>query len=103
MKTSDMEYIAMESNHVTGLPIYRGGSGDPSPVTAYGTYVGMKAMAKMAYGNESLMDKKIWDKRLLEDLCQVMEDASICGLGQAAPNPIRLTLKHFSNEVLGEV
>ncbi len=60
MKMSDMEYIAMETKHVTGLPIYRGGSGDPSPVTAYGTYVGMKAMAKKAYGNESLENKKIW-------------------------------------------
>ncbi|MDE0112529.1 MAG: hypothetical protein OXN84_09630 [Albidovulum sp.] len=30
-----------------------------------------------------------------------MEDASICGLGQAAPNPIRLTIKHFANEICG--
>ncbi|MEO0761904.1 MAG: NADH-ubiquinone oxidoreductase-F iron-sulfur binding region domain-containing protein, partial [Pseudomonadota bacterium] len=36
---------------------------------------------------------------LLEDLCQVMADASICGLGQAAPNPIRLTIKHFADEI----
>ena len=31
-----------------------------------------------------------WDQALLEELCQAMGDASICGLGQAAPNPIRL-------------
>lgn len=60
MKTKDMEYIAMETSHVTGLPHYSGGSGDPSPVTAYGTYVGIKAMAKKAYGSESLEGKKIW-------------------------------------------
>ena len=60
MKTSDMEYIAMETQHVTGLPSYLGGSGDPSPVTAYGTYLGMKAIAKKAYGSESLSGKKIW-------------------------------------------
>ncbi len=60
MKTSDMEYIAMETKHVTGLPQFRGGSGDPSPVTAHGTYVGIKAMAKKAYGSESLEGKKIW-------------------------------------------
>ncbi len=46
-----------------------------------------------------LMSQPKWDKALLEDLCQTMADASICGLGQAAPNPIRLTIKHFPNEV----
>jgi len=46
-----------------------------------------------------LMQAEHWDRDLLEDLCQVMEDASICGLGQAAPNPIRLTMKHFSAEI----
>ena len=40
-----------------------------------------------------------WDQDLLEDLCTVMGDASICGLGQAAPNPIRLTMKHFPEEL----
>ena len=46
-----------------------------------------------------LMQTDSWDQPLLEDLCKVMEDASICGLGQAAPNPIRLTMKHFADEV----
>ena len=46
-----------------------------------------------------LMQADQWDKELLEDLCTVMEDASICGLGQAAVNPIRLTMKHFPQEV----
>ena len=46
-----------------------------------------------------LMEKDIWDKEILSDLCQVMEDASICGLGQAAPNPIRLTMKYFPEEI----
>lgn len=59
MKTSDMEYIGMETNHVTGLPVEMGGSGDPSPVTAYGVYMGMKAAAKKAYGTDSLQGKKI--------------------------------------------
>ncbi|MGY6558581.1 MAG: Glu/Leu/Phe/Val dehydrogenase dimerization domain-containing protein [Nitritalea sp.] len=59
MKTSDMEYIAMETRHVTGLPETRGGGGDPSPVTAYGTYLGMKAAAKKAFGSDSLTDKRI--------------------------------------------
>lgn len=46
-----------------------------------------------------LMQEDSWDQDLLEDLCQVMGDASICGLGQAAPNPIRLVMKHFGEEI----
>jgi formate dehydrogenase len=46
-----------------------------------------------------LMQAEKWDQPLLEELCQAMGDASICGLGQAAPNPIRLTMKHFADEV----
>jgi formate dehydrogenase len=46
-----------------------------------------------------LMSRERWDREVLEELCHVMEDASICGLGQAAPNPIRLTMKHFPEEV----
>ncbi|MEI4235437.1 NAD(P)H-dependent oxidoreductase subunit E, partial [Roseovarius sp. D22-M7] len=46
-----------------------------------------------------LMQAEAWDTELLEDLCQVMGDASICGLGQAAPNPIRLVMTHFADEI----
>jgi leucine dehydrogenase len=59
MGTSDMEYIAMETDSVTGLPEVLGGGGDPSPVTAYGTYMGMKAAAKKVYGNDSLTGKVV--------------------------------------------
>ena len=46
-----------------------------------------------------LMEAKSWDHSTLEDLATVMVDASICGLGQAAPNPIRCTNKYFPQEV----
>jgi len=46
-----------------------------------------------------LMEAKKWDQGLLEELSVAMADASICGLGQAAPNPIRCVAKHFSHEV----
>jgi leucine dehydrogenase len=59
MKTSDMEYINMETKHVTGLPESMGGGGDPSPVTAYGVYLGMKATAKKVYGSDSLKGKRV--------------------------------------------
>ncbi|CAN0030809.1 unnamed protein product, partial [Chrysoparadoxa australica] len=46
-----------------------------------------------------LMSAERWNQPLLEELCVAMADASICGLGQAAPNPIRMTIKHFPDEV----
>jgi len=46
-----------------------------------------------------LMQAKKWDKALLEELSAAMADASICGLGQAAPNPIRCVAKHFPDEI----
>ena len=46
-----------------------------------------------------LMQADSWDQPLLEELCGAMADASICGLGQAAPNPIKLVMKHFSDEI----
>ncbi len=46
-----------------------------------------------------LMNEDKWNKNLLVELSETMVDASICGLGQAAPNPIRSTIKHFPDEV----
>lgn len=52
----DMTWVNMETNHVAGLP---GKSGDPSPVTAFGVYMGMKACAKEQFGSDSLAGKKV--------------------------------------------
>lgn len=52
----DMTWVNMETNNVVGLP---GKSGDPSPVTAYGVYMGMKAAAKSQFGSDSLAGKKV--------------------------------------------
>jgi leucine dehydrogenase len=52
----DMNWVSMETKHVVGLP---GKSGDPSPVTAYGTYMGMKACAKQQFGSDSLEGKVV--------------------------------------------
>ena len=52
----DMSWVSMETKHVAGLP---GKSGDPSPVTAYGVYMGMKASAKIQFGSDSLAGKKV--------------------------------------------
>ena len=52
----DMEWIRMETQYVTGI---YGGSGDPSPVTAFGTYRGIKAAAKAKYGDDSVAGKTV--------------------------------------------
>ena len=46
--TDDAELVALETDHVTGLPVARGGSGDPSPMTAWGVFCGMRAAAAEA-------------------------------------------------------
>ena len=46
-----------------------------------------------------LMQEPVWDEALMQDVCTAMTEASICGLGQAAPNAVRLTLEHFAKEV----
>jgi leucine dehydrogenase len=50
----DMEYVYMETKHVTGITTAHGGSGDPSPVTAYGVYQGIRAAALEKMGRDSL-------------------------------------------------
>lgn len=59
MTSRDMEVIKMETDYVSGLPENMGGSGNPSPVTAYGVYVSMKASAREVWGNDSLNGKKV--------------------------------------------
>jgi leucine dehydrogenase len=59
ISTRDMEFVKMETDHVSGLPESMGGSGDPSPVTAYGVYMGMKAAAKERWGSDSLEGRKV--------------------------------------------
>ena len=50
----------------------------------------------------NIMKQKDWDISLLEDLCEVMESSSICGLGQAATNPIKSSISYFSEELKNE-
>jgi leucine dehydrogenase len=57
--TQDMAWIAQETTHVTGLSVNLGGSGDPSEMTGYGIYQGMKACAKETWGNGSLEGRTI--------------------------------------------
>ncbi|MFD2603767.1 Glu/Leu/Phe/Val dehydrogenase dimerization domain-containing protein [Flavobacterium suzhouense] len=57
--TADMDLIRDVTPHVTGISVERGGSGNPSPVTAYGVYMGMKAAAMHQFGSDKLAGKKV--------------------------------------------
>lgn len=59
MSTTEMVNIRKETSYVAGLPEEMGGSGDPSPVTAFGVYCGLKAAAKAAYGSDVLSGRKV--------------------------------------------
>jgi leucine dehydrogenase len=59
METKDMDTVNEVTKYVAGISVDRGGSGNPSPVTAYGVYMGMKAAAKYKYGSDSLGGKKV--------------------------------------------
>jgi leucine dehydrogenase len=87
MKTSDMEYINMETKHVTGLPESMGGGGDPSPVTAYGVYLGMKATAKKVFGTDSLTGKKI----------------AVQGVGQVGMHLVEYLVKENANVFITDI
>lgn len=56
---NEMVWIRAETKYVTGIPVELGGSGDPSPVTARGTYVGIKACAAVKFGSDSLAGKHV--------------------------------------------
>ncbi len=47
------------------------------------------------------MERPTWDEELLNELTKVMTDASICGLGQAAMNPVKQVMKHFRDDFAG--
>ena len=72
--TSDMVNVRQSTSHVAGLPEEMGGGGDPSPVTAYGVYMGMRAAAMTKWGDNSLRGKRI----------------AIQGVGHVGENLVRL-------------
>ena len=72
--TKDMEYIRMETEYVTGVPESLGGSGDPSPVTAKGVFMGIKACVKELFGTDSLAGKSV----------------AVQGIGQVGENLVHL-------------
>ncbi len=78
MTTHDMEVVKSVTDHVTGIPESMGGSGNPSPVTAYGVFMGLKAAAKYKWGTDNLQGKKVL----------------VQGIGAVGQNVV----KHLTNE-----
>lgn len=60
METADMDLVRTVTPHVVGISESKGGKGNPSPITAHGVYMGIKASAKFAFGNDSLDGKVIY-------------------------------------------
>jgi len=59
METADMDLVRDVTPYVTGISESRGGAGNPSPITAYGVFMGMKAAAMYKYGSDVLEDKRV--------------------------------------------
>ena len=87
MSTKDMEYVRMETEHVTGIPESMGGSGDPSPVTAFGVYMGMKASAKYKWGSDNLEGKNIL----------------VQGVGHVGENLVRYLAEEGANIIINDI
>lgn len=86
---SDMVHIAMETKHVAGKPDYLGGSGDPSPVTAYGVFLGLKASVKELTGSDDLQGKTVSvqgvghvGQYLVDHLCKAGAQVTICDINE---------------------
>lgn len=60
MTTQDMDLVREVTPYVTGISETKGGAGNPSPITAFGVFMGMKAAAKFKFGTDSLEDRKIF-------------------------------------------
>jgi len=60
IETSDMDLVRTVTPFVTGISVEKGGAGNPSPITAYGVFMGMKAASKFAYGSDVLEDRVVY-------------------------------------------
>lgn len=96
MTTGDMDTVREVTPYVTGISQDKGGAGNPSPITAYGVFMGMKAAAKFKYGTDVLEDKKIYvegignvGETLVEYLTQEGADVVISDINQDRLEEVR--------------
>lgn len=100
----DMDYVNLETNHVTGVSKAKGSSGDPSPKTALGTFRGMQACAKEVWGSDDLKGKLVAVQGVGHVgyyLCQYLHEVGaklvICDIDQDAINTV---VNEFGAEVV---
>ena len=95
METADMDIVRDVTPYVTGISEERGGAGNPSPVTAFGVYMGMKAAAKQQFGSDVLTGKKV----LVQGIGHVCEALVECLTKEGA----LVTISDINEERLYEV
>lgn len=85
--TADMDLIHTITPHVTGISQSIGGSGNPSPVTAYGTFMGLKAAANFQFGSDDLKGKKIY----------------VQGIGNVGETLVKHLVEHGADVVITDI
>ncbi|MGC1471019.1 MAG: Glu/Leu/Phe/Val dehydrogenase [Psychroserpens sp.] len=96
MTTDDMDTVREVTPYVTGISESKGGAGNPSPITAYGVFMGMKAAAKFKYGSDVLEDKSVYvqgighvGEALVEHLMNEGAKVTIADLNQERLEEVR--------------
>ena len=87
METSDMDTVRDVTPYVTGISESRGGAGNPSPVTAYGVYMGMKAANEFKFGTNKLEGKKVL----------------VQGIGHVGEELVRLTAEEGAKVIISDI
>ncbi|TXD85149.1 Glu/Leu/Phe/Val dehydrogenase [Subsaximicrobium wynnwilliamsii] len=96
MNTEDMDIVREVTPYVTGISESKGGAGNPSPITAYGVFMGMKAAAKFKYGSDVLEDKSVYvqgighvGEALIENLLNEGAKVTISDINQERLEEVR--------------
>jgi leucine dehydrogenase len=103
--TKEISYIMQQTKHVAGKPMEAGGLGDPSPFTAYGVFLGLKASAKEAFGSDDLSGKKVSvqgighvGKYLVSHLTKAGAKVSVTDINQ---ENLKLVASEFGATIVG--
>lgn len=113
MKTEDMDTVREVTPYVTGISESKGGAGNPSPITAYGVFMGMKAAAKFQFGSEILEDKNVFvqgignvGEALVEHLVNEGAKVTIADISEEQLEEVSAkygTAIYNGNDIYGEV
>ncbi|MBC2846136.1 Glu/Leu/Phe/Val family dehydrogenase [Winogradskyella flava] len=112
METEDMDIVREVTPYVTGISQNKGGAGNPSPITAYGVFMGMKAAAKFRYGSDVLEEKNVFvqgignvGEALVEHLVNEGANVTISDISQERLEEVRSKYGatiYGGNDIYGE-